>query len=327
MTVREPSHRVDVLILGIGAGVMIAASIVAIIKYGTAIGTLFFDWTFYSGAVQRWLAGAQIYPGARISTLGSEAGSSYAYPPASVPLMLPFASWPVGAVLWETLIVSVFLLGLWRVVRVGWPRRSMGAFGLVLLAAALLDGITQGIAMANVNIATAGVLGLVWAGRRDAAIPAAVLGVVKVFPIAIAAPAGPRTLARALAIAGAICLVTLPLVGVGAWQDYVVGLLAGEPLCGDPKWVNLSLACQLAPIAGPSLAKWAGLVVAAVLVLVALRMRRGFVGVTAAGLAILAPATELHGHYLSIVFVLGVMGLATLNIGRPRRESAAQGQG
>ena len=324
---RSTARWVDVSLLGLGAGVFAVASVTAIVGYGASIGSPFFDWTFYSGAVERWLAGEQIYPGARISTLGSAAGSSYAYPPASVPLMLPFATWPVGAILWETLIVGVFLLGLWRVVRVGWPHRSVGVFGLVLLLGALFDGITQGIAMANVNMASAGVLGLVWAGIRDPAIPAGILGVIKVFPIGLAAPAGVWALGRALAIAFGICLLTLPLVGVGAWADYVTGLLSSQPLCGDPTWVNLSLACQLAPVTGLAIAKWTGLVVSAGLILVALRAGRGFVGVCAAGLAILAPATELHAHYFAIVFVLGVIGLATLNLGRDRLPVQGKAEG
>lgn len=228
--------------------------------------------------------------------------------------MLPFASWPVGAILWEAVIVGTLLLGTWSVVRIGWPNRPLVAFAVILAAMSVLDGVMQGVALGNVNIASAGALGFVWARARRIAPATGVLAVIKVFPLALAAPLGGRVFVRAAAIAGMICLITLPLVGVAAWSDYIAGLQASQPLCGDPNWVNLSLACNLSPFVGVFVAKWAGLAIAAVLVVLAVRAGPTFLGTTLATGAVLAPATELHAHYFAIVFVLIVIGLANLNL-------------
>lgn len=62
-------------ILAIGSTLFALSAIKAIASYAAGLGVPFFDWTFYAGAVNRWLAGEQIYPGGRISTLGSAAAS------------------------------------------------------------------------------------------------------------------------------------------------------------------------------------------------------------------------------------------------------------
>jgi len=316
MTGARHTGRLDIALLVFGATVFAIKVTTAILSYGTWLKHFFFDWTFYAGAVDRWLSGAQIYPGGTISTLGAEAGSGYAYPPASVPLFLPFSNWPLGAILWEVLLVSIFVFGTFQVVRVGWPQHPLGALGLALLVAAFVEGIVFGFAVANVNMATAGMVGIVWSRTQNMAVPIGTLGVIKIFPIALAAPHGFRVLMTALAVGIAICLLTLPMVGVGAWSDYVTGLLQSQPACGDPRYTNPSLACALSPLIGMNAAKWAGLVVAGVLVAIALRSRNRSVAVAAAGLAILAPATELHAHYVAIIFVIGVIGLASLQVHR-----------
>jgi hypothetical protein len=204
------------------------------------------------------------------------------------------------------------MLGTWSVVRIGWPNRPLIAFAVVLAAMSVFGGVMQGVAIGNVNMATAGLLGLVWAGARGKPTAAGVLAVIKIFPLALAAPLGTKVLVRAAAIAGGICLITLPLVGVGAWSDYFGGLRATQPLCGI--YPNPSLACGLSQLVGIGIAKWAGLAIAAVLVLLALRAGPTFLGATLATGAILAPATELHAHYFAIVFVLLIIGLANLNL-------------
>ena len=65
MTSRTPVHRTraDVVILAIGATLFAVSTINAIASYAARLGVPLFDWTFYAGAVDRWLAGEQIYPG------------------------------------------------------------------------------------------------------------------------------------------------------------------------------------------------------------------------------------------------------------------------
>jgi hypothetical protein len=311
VTTRRASGA-GMVVLALGAALLVVNSVVGFFHFSRTLGAPLFDWTFYSGAVHRWLAGEQIYPGGRISTLGWEAGSGYAYPPASVPLMLPFAWWPIGAVLWETLVVGLLLAGLWAVVRIGWPSRPSLPFGIALALMAIAPGVVEGIALGNVNIATAGLLGLVWAAPRGLPQIIGLATVVKVFPFALAAPLGWRSVAVASAVAVGIAAATLPLVGLGSWADYVGGLHASEPLCGSPDWFNASLACGVGPFVGAAGAKSIGLAVGGVLLLVALMAGRSVLGMTAAGLAVMAPATELHGHYFAILHILLWIALATL---------------
>ena len=171
--------------------------------------------------------------------------------------MVPFASWPVGALAWEALVVGMFMIGLWAVVRQGWPDHPLPAFGLALTLAATVPqlGVLEGVALGNVNLATAGLVGLVWTGSRGVVPAIGLMTVIKVFPYALSAPLGLRAMARAGAIAGAICLVTLPLVGIGSWVDYFVALGRSVPLCGDPQWSNASLACALGPYTSTEVAK------------------------------------------------------------------------
>ena len=155
-------------VLATGVAVFTVALAFRVAEAARTMGALVFDWTFYSAAVQRWLAGEPIYPGGVISTLGTAAGASYAYPPSSVPLMLPFASWPLGAILWEACLLLVFWTGVWTVIDRGWPDRRALALGIALLAAAFFQPVLDGFAFGNVNIATAGALAWVWTSGHGA---------------------------------------------------------------------------------------------------------------------------------------------------------------
>jgi hypothetical protein len=310
----------------LGAGIFAAQVANATRGYAAGLGTWFFDWTFYSAAVERWLAGEPIYPDARISTLGSSAGESYAYPPASVPLMAPFASWPVGALAWETLIIAVLLVGVWLPLRAAWPARTRLAMGVVLVLMAFHDGVLQGIALGNVNILTAGMVGVVWTMTPSRVVGPGVLAVLKVFPLSLAAPFGLRTLVGALVVAAAICLATLPMVGLSSWMDYRHGLEASVPLCGDDRWVNYSLACVLVPLIGIGAAKGLTVLLAGALLALSLVLGPRMLGLGAATLAILVPATEVHGHYFAILFVFGVVLVSEWGIRTQRRGIERDGR-
>jgi hypothetical protein len=286
------------------------------------LGEPFFDWIFYRRAVERWLTGESLYPGGVISTLTTTAGASYSYPPASVPLMLPFAADPIGAWLWEACLFIVLLAGVFAVVRVGWPNHSLRAFAVALLGLGLFVPVLEGLAVANVNIATAGALGLVWATPRLAVPAAGILGVLKVFPVALAAPSGVRTFARALGLTALICLLTLPLVGLGSWLDYANALASSTPLCGTAR-TNPSFACAIAPLVGSGLATIVGLLLAGAALVVAFKAGRNIVGMTAVVAAIMLPATELHLHYFAKTFVLALIGMSELRGRASLRRSPA----
>lgn len=287
------------------------------------LGVPFFDWQFYSQAVERWLAGDRIYPDGRISTLVTPAGGSYSYPPASVPLMLPFASYPIGALLWEALLVVALLSGIWVVVSLGWPTRRVRAFALAVVALALFPPAREGIAVGNINIATAGALAWMWAGSPVARAAPAVLAVMKVFPFALSVPQGRHVVLVTVGAVVTVCLVTVPFVGLGAWGDYINGLRVSVPLCDDPDRINRSLACGLQPMVGQDIAKWAGLVLAAALLPISYAAGRGVIGAAAVVGMIMLPATELHGHYWTLLFVLALIVCAEIAKRRAARKRAS----
>ena len=120
----------------------------------------------------------------------------------------------------------------------------------------------------------------------------------------------------------AIVLVTLPMVGVESWVDYLSGLRQATMVCGDPTFFNPSFACLVAPLVGATVAKWLGLGLAAVLVLLAVRSGPTVTGCTLVAAAIMAPAIELHSHYLAMLYVLVVIALASVSV-RARSAAAA----
>jgi hypothetical protein len=240
-----------------------------------------------------------------------------------VPLFLPFASYPIGAVLWVVTLCFVLLLGLWLVVRAGWPNRPLVPFAIGVLGLTVFAPVQQGLGVANVNMLTAGMLGIVWGARRSPVVPLALLTVLKVFPLALAAPLGLRAVLKCAVIAAVIVVVTLPLVGIGAWNDYVSGLSSSRPLCDDPVWFNPSLACVAQPLLGPGVAKWFGVVIGAGSFLIALRAGRTLLGMTAATLAVIAPATEVHEHYLSMFYMLAWIAVAGWQIARRSARPAS----
>jgi hypothetical protein len=283
------------LALTAAMALFVLSTLQAIAFYGAYLGTPFFDWQFYRAAVERWLAGEPIYPGGVISSIGSEAGSSFAYPPASVPLFLPFSPWPVGAWAWTLLLGVALLSGLWMIVRTTWPARPLPPMALATVGAALFPPISEGMGVGNVNILTAGLLGVVWAGIQPSGI-AGVMAVVKVFPLALSAPFGVRAIALAGLVGATVCLVTLPLVGVDSWTTYISAIGRVEPVCFVPDLANYSISCYVSPIGG--------LVVAAVALGVAVVARRTMIGWTAVVVAIMAPASEMHLHYFGLAYVL-----------------------
>ena len=151
--------KFDLLFAAVSLLLFGVAVVVSVVYRARTLGSPFFDWQFYSAAVGRWLAGDPIYPGATISTLGTPAGGSYAYPPASVPLLLPFSPYPLGAVLWVLTLCVVLLLGLWFVVRTGWPKRPLVPFAIGALGLIVFAPVQQGLGVANVNIRPPGCWG------------------------------------------------------------------------------------------------------------------------------------------------------------------------
>jgi hypothetical protein len=278
----------------------------------TLVGEWFIDWATYSRAVGRWVTGQAIYPAEQLGGpyyLFTMSGSGYAYPPASVPLMTPFAPAVGGLVLWELLIVGLYLSGLWAVVSLGFPRRRLEAFGVVLLATAFYFPAMQGFVAGNVNMATAGLIAWAWAGLPRPGIVAGVFGILKVFPAGVAVLYGARAVVVALTTMVVIVLVTLPFVGLSSWSDFATALGYSQPACPHDALIP-SFACFVEPAVGTAVARFASLAVAAVLLVVAAIAGPTLVGVSAVVAAIMVPSADLHFHYWSMVLVLLVIAVA-----------------
>jgi hypothetical protein len=202
-------------------------------------GRLFVDWVTYANAVQRWLAGAPIYAQQQLSGsyyLPQVVGVGFAYPPATVPLFLPFAAAPVGVALWILLNVGVFVTGIVAVLRRELGGASFAATGLVLAVLAICPPFTVGVAAGNVNVALAGVFAWAWAAGRGASylpMAAVISAAVKLTPASLLGwgDRRPRRYAAQGGVALVVVLATVPLTGAAAWHDYVVALFNSTPIC------------------------------------------------------------------------------------------------
>jgi hypothetical protein len=111
-----------------------------------------------------------------------------------------------------------------------------------------------------------------------------------------------RALGRGLAVVAVLLLVTLPIVGLAAWQDWLRGLAAFA-----------ETAANIRPLQGLALTRFVGPAAAGVLavaVVVVALSRRGRDGLAALGLASLAiaPTLYLHGLTPSLAGLLRLRG-------------------
>ena len=283
------------------------------------VGRTFADWLTYAHAVERLMAGVPIYPEAQLSgpyVLPSATLIGYAYPPSSVPLFMPFSSYPVGLVAWLTLNVGLVITGLYAVLKHELGRVRPLEFAVVLLGLAFFRGFVEGIAFANASVGLAGLFAWSWVigrGRGPVSVLAGLGGTFKLVPGTMVfwstRETFPRVLLTAAALGGALFVLTLPLVGIQSWLDYITALSFSIPACGtDPP---TSVACSLQPFVGIGAAKLGGIVFALVAGGLAVIARRPLVSFALVAIAWLSPVTDLHYHYLLVVYVLAVVVCAT----------------
>jgi hypothetical protein len=311
------------LLLAVALCAFVAISTIVIFA---PVGRTFADWLTYVHAVERLLAGVPIYPAEQLTgpyVLVNATHIGYAYPPSSVPLFIPFASYPVGLVAWLTLNVGALVTGLYAVLRHELGRVRPLEFAIVLFGLAFLRGYADGVAFGNASVGVAGLLAWCWVigrGRTSVGVLAGLGGTIKLVPGTAVFWATretfPRVLLTVLLVGGALALVTLPLVGIQSWLDYVKALSYSVPACGvDPP---TSIACNLEPFLGVGPAKLAGIVVALVAGGLAVLVRRPLLAFALVVIAWLSPVTDLHYHYLLVVYVLAVVTAATWLRGRRR---------
>lgn len=282
------------------------------------VGRAFADWLTYVHAVERLLAGMPIYPAEQLSgpyVLPNVTLFGYAYPPSSVPLFVPFVSYPLGLWAWLTLNVGLFVTGLYAILRSERGRVHPLEFATVLLGLAFMRGFTDGVAFGNASVGLAGVLAWGWViGRGGAAIGvlAGLGATIKLVPGTMIFWSTPKAFLRVLlavvATSGALFVLTLPLVGIDAWFDYIRALSYSEPACGVD--FPTSIACTLKPVLGIGAAKLAGIALAVVAGVLAVIVRPRLLSFALVVVAWLAPVTDLHFHYLLVVYVLAVAAYA-----------------
>jgi hypothetical protein len=302
--------RLSWLIVAMAGGICALVVVSTIVGFAPA-GRTFADWLTYVHAVERLASGAPIYAPEQLAgpyVLVGVTLYGYAYPPSSVPLFLPFSSYPIGLVLWLTLNAGALLTGLYAILRTELRRHARIEFAGVLVALAFLRGFPEGVAFGNASVAMAGLFAWAWVlgrGRAGVGLFAGIGATVKLVPGVLVFWADRRDVARVFTVTAAVAvglfLVTLPLVGWSSWLDYARALSLSQPACGAEPPV--SLACVLQPLVGVALAKLAGIAIAIVAGIVAVLTRPPLVAFGLLAIAWLAPVTDLHFHYLLVVYV------------------------
>ena len=314
------------LVLGIAAivlGAMRAEQQLAAINFHA-----FDDWRTYANAVHRWLSGESIYAQIQVTgpyELRDSLLTGFTYPPAAVPLFLPFALGTAGLVGWITVNLGAFILGLVAVLRHELGTVEPLAFGVALLAAAAFPPFSNAVVSGNLNLGVAGMLAWLWVIRADR-LTAALAGlgaVLKIFPGLLAAWSLRRAGWLAFGVAAGTALVvivlTLPMVGAASWIDFGLSLRNAQPECSAQ---SVSIACLLDGPLSPAAARLVGIVVSLILVAVVIRARSEFVAYAALAGALLAPVVDMHPHYWLIVWVVAFVGVARV-AGRRRRRRLA----
>ncbi len=268
---------------------------------------LFIDWQTYATAVGRLVSGGALYVPRQLLgpyELPTVAGVGYAYPPSSVPLMLPFLTWPVGTWAWMVVNIGALITGLAAVLRREFGRLDPLVLAVVVLGLAAYVPFGVGFATLNANVGLAGLLAWAWALDSPVLLGllAGVGGALKLLPAAVLglAPRGSRgrSLLTALSVGAVIALAALPFTGLHTWWDYARALSNSIPDCGTG-----SLACAATPLLGYEAAKALGIVVAAIALLLAWWAPSRLAAYSFVTIAWLAPVTDMQLHYLLIVYV------------------------
>lgn len=315
------------------AAALCAETVISTMVILIPVGRTFDDWLTYAHTGERLLSGSSIYAPMQLSGPYALPGATligYAYPPSSVPLFFPFMSYPAGLVAWLTLNVGLLVTGLYAIVGRELGRVRPLEFALVLFGLALMRPFYEGVAIGNASVGLAGVLAWCWVIGRDRASIGYLAGLgatIKVVPGVLVFWSTPRTFPRvllnALAVGFALFVLTLPIVGIHSWVDYATALSYSQPACGATSfWFPSSVACAFQPLIGIGAAKLAGIALALVAGGLAVGSRSPLLAFALVTFAWLAPVTDLHAHYLLVIYVLIVTACASWLGGRRRKAAA-----
>jgi len=200
------------------------------------------DWTTYANAATRFLNGEPLYSAVQLELQYRGVDvvkTGFLYPPPAVLVFV--AALPFGPAPWTLLNATILGIGILAATR---QRPWIGVIALVFLS--ISRPYLEGAQIGNVNVGLAGLVAWSWAlGRRQAiSVLAALAGIVKVFPGFLVAWPKPlrRSIAMTAATSAVVVLVTLPLVGIGSWLDYVAAARYLAPTC---EMTISPIACSL----------------------------------------------------------------------------------
>ena len=332
-------RRLAPWVLPLLAGVLALWWVKVFIDAAQPTDIIWVDWLAYALGAERVLRGESLYLAEQMVGpyhLPDVTPAGYIYPPPSAILFLPFAIGDAGRIAWLAANVGLFYSGLAAVLRREFGAVRPLAFALVLLGLLVTIPIPGGVAApfpngvltANVNVGLAGLLAWCWAaGNRRRWIPyaAGVAGAFKIFPAALVLWAarrdGWRSIAVAVAVAGAIAVVTLPVLGLDEWRRFFIALSNAEPTCAGGR---ASIACLTQPLVGTTLDTLVGIAVGVVLLAASLVVRAEYPAFVLLTAGMLAPLGDGHHHYLLFAYVIVVIGVARLVATRLRAAMTAR---
>lgn len=286
------------------------------------------DWQNYANAWNRVAHGLPLYAPLQLAgsySLLQTTLEGYSYPPASVVLFAPFASYPAGLVAWTTVDIGMLLTGLWAIVSRAWPVHRLVVFGVVLAVLSVFAPFLDGARDENINLMIAGGFAWAWVGGSTAVAIAGAFGAItKLSPAGILVLLSGKDRSRwavAVALVLVAVLVTLPIVGLNSWFDYVRALGNAVPTCYPG---NFSIACALPD---PESGRAVGILVAATCLLGALALESRFGRLCLAVAAYLAATFDLHPHSWTVLIVLVVIGASRFWPNRAAASNIGQLEG
>jgi hypothetical protein len=283
-----------------------------------AIGAVqWLDWLTYANAAERFFTGGRLYDSVQLAgpyLLPHVVLIGYAYPPPSVFLVAPFAGGVTGLVTWPLLNACLLVSGVTAILRVSMRLSLPWALALTAMSLSFYSPFANGMAAGNINVGLAGLFAWSWVLHERRKWLGAVAGLVsltKVFPGFLVAWSwrshGWSQFRDAALVAGGISLVTLPLVGVDSWADFVRAIANAKPGCAPQ---TVSFACTLGPVIGSDAARVIGIAIGLAAFAGAMVVRSPFVAFALVGFAMLAPVADMWIHYWLFPYVVIVAGLA-----------------
>ena len=288
------STRATIRAPGMSVLVIAVVALFILFDMGTVMrGDVFRDLRIYLAAGQRFTEGLEPYQLSLVQgLLHDKAMYPFLYPPVSLPFFGTLAALPFGlaAAIWTLFgaaagMYAVHLLGVrgvWLPVIALWPPFFVGVWsGNVAVPALLL--LVGGFFIGRVLV----FLPLL---KVQGAIP----------PLWLLRERKWRELAIGLALVAGLCLLTLPLVGVQLWVDWIAGLRAFQE--------SQATFRVLYSLALPRAVPYVAFLAVSVLAVVWALRRRGAPGLARLGVAsiIASPALYRHGLLAGLPAVLAL---------------------